>query len=62
MIETMPKIPNTNLDEQYVAFALIDYEVFIKNLYDEQIIDKEEYQSMKNNSNKIAKRCGLLRR
>ena len=53
------KIPNTNLDEQYVAFSLIDYETFIKSLYDERIIDKEEYQNMKNNGNKIAKRCGL---
>lgn len=61
MTETIPKIKNTNLDEQYVAFALIDYETFIRNLYDERIIDKEEYQNMKNNGNKIAKRCGLIR-
>lgn len=57
----MYKIKGTNLDEQYVAFALIDYENFIRNLYDENIIDKEEYHNMQNNANKIAKRCGMVK-
>ena len=56
------KIPGTNLDEQYVAFALIDHENFIRNLYDACIIDKQEYNNMKRNMNKIAKRCGFIRR
>jgi len=56
----LAKIKNTNLDEQYVAFALIDYENFILNLRDEKIIDDEEYRSMKRNMNIIAKRCGLV--
>lgn len=53
------KISGTNLDEQYVAFALIDHKTFIKNLYDAHIINKQEYQNMKKNANKIAQRCGL---
>ena len=56
----LAKIKNTNLDEQYVAFALIDYENFILNLRDEKIIDDEEYYSMKRNMGIIAKRCGLI--
>lgn len=53
------KIPGTNLDEQYVAFALIDHENFIRSLYDAKIIDKQEYHNMQSNMSKIAKRCGI---
>jgi hypothetical protein len=53
------KIPGTDLDEQYVAFALIDHENFIRNLYVANIIDREEYHNMQRNANKIAQRCGF---
>lgn len=53
------RIPGTNLEEQYVAFALIDHETFIRDLYEAKIISKGEYHNMKNNASKIAKRCGL---
>lgn len=53
------KIEGTNLDEQYAAFALIDWENFIELAYINNLITIEEYQNMKNNVNKIAQRCGL---
>ena len=55
----MEKIKNTNLEVQYVAFALIDCETFITQLYKEKIITIGEYEVMSNIIKKIGKRCGL---
>lgn len=55
----MEKIKNTNLDEQYVAFALIDSENFINRLYEEEIITTNEYEVMSNMFKKIGDRCSF---
>lgn len=55
----MSKIKDTDLDEQYVAFSLIDCENFITRLYEEELINIAEYEVMSNMINRISYRCGL---
>lgn len=55
------KIPKTNLDEQYVAFALIDWENFLELAYINNIIATKEYEIMKKIICKITQRCGFIK-
>lgn len=55
----MTKISETNLDKQYVAFAIIDWENFLEAAHTNNIISTEEYEKMKKDVEKIAQRCEL---
>lgn len=57
--ENFEKIPGTDLDEQYVAFGLIDSENFISNLLKEKLITEDEYDNIHSFLLEVENRCGF---
>ena len=55
----MDKVKGTNLDEQFVAFGLMDMENFAAELKKENIIDDIEFGQITNLVAIIEKRCGF---
>ena len=48
------------VDEQKVAFAIIDFEQLIDELKTEGVINTEEHQEMVSMKNTILERCGFV--
>lgn len=55
----LEKIKGTNLDEQFVAFGLMDMENFAAELKKEKIIDDIEFKQITDLVSVIEKRCGF---
>lgn len=55
----MDRIVGTTLDEQYVAFSLIDAHNLMKSLCKEGIINKSEYSKVNSFLKTIENRCGF---
>lgn len=57
--ENFVKIPGTDLDEQYVAFALIEQKNFFYKLLKEKLLTQDEYHNIFSFLMEIENRCGF---
>lgn len=57
--ENFVKIPGTDLDEQYVAFTLIEQKNFFYKLLKEKLLTQDEYNNIFSFLMEIENRCGF---